>query len=158
TIESLAEAISGLQRAEATGDAPPPISRAPRDQDLPLSFAQQRLWFLDQLEPGKALYNVPRTWRLTGKLDLKALQKALDGLVERHEILRTTYQTSGDHPIQVIASAEAVALPLFDLCELPANEREPEARRLAQADAATPFDLATGPALRCMLIRLGEEH
>jgi len=157
TVESLAEAITALQRAEVTGEAPPPISRAPRDQDLPLSFAQQRLWFLDQLEPGNALYNVPRTWRLTGRLNVAALQEALDGLVERHEILRTVYQTSGDHPIQVIAPAESVELPVFDLRDLGATEREEEARHLAQADAATPFDLATGPALRCMLIRLGDE-
>jgi len=159
TIKALAEAISALQRAEATGEAPPPISRVPRDQDLPLSFAQQRLWFLDQLEPGNALYNVPRTWRLTGKLDVAALQKALNGLLERHEILRTTYQTSGDHPIQVISPGEFVELPVFDLRDLGATEREEEAHRLAQADAATPFNLATGPPLRCMLIRLaGEDH
>jgi amino acid adenylation domain-containing protein len=157
TIESLADAISALQRADATGQASPPIVTIPRDQDIPLSFAQQRLWFLDQLEPGNALYNVPRTWRIAGKLDLKALQQALNGLVQRHEILRTSYQTVGDHPVQVIAAAEAVDLPVFDLRDLPASEREEEAHRLAQADAATPFNLATGPALRCMLIHLGED-
>jgi amino acid adenylation domain-containing protein/FkbH-like protein len=157
TIESLAKAISELQRVEATGEAPPPITSVSRDQELPLSFAQQRLWFLDQLEPGDSLYNVPRTLRLTGKLNVSALEDALTGLVERHEILRTSYQISGDHPIQVIAPATPVKLPVFDRRDLPGTAREDEARRMAQADAATPFNLAAGPALRCMLIQLGDE-
>jgi acyl carrier protein len=157
TIESLAKAISALQRTEATGGTPPPITSVPRDQDLLLSFAQQRLWFLDQLEPGNALYNVPRTLRLTGKINVGALEHALTGLVDRHEILRTTYQVSGDHPVQVIAPHAAVELPVFDLRDLPEQAREDEAKRIAQADAATPFNLATGPALRCMLIQLGDE-
>ena len=157
TIESLAKAISALQRVESTGEAPPPITSVPRDQDLPLSFAQQRLWFLDQLDPGNPLYNVPRTLRLIGKLDVNALEQALTGLVERHEILRTTYHVSGDHPIQVIEPSASVEFPLFDLRDLDQNDREDEAKRIAQADAATPFNLATGPALRCMLIQLADQ-
>jgi amino acid adenylation domain-containing protein len=157
TIESLAKAISALQRDESTGEAPPPITSVPRDQDLPLSFAQQRLWFLDQLDPGNPLYNVPRTLRLIGKLDVNALEQALTALVERHEILRTTYHVSGDHPIQVIGPSAPVEFPLFDLRDLDQNDREDEAKRIAQADAATPFNLATGPALRCMLIQLADQ-
>ena len=157
TIEGLAKAISALQRAETTGEAPPTVTPVPRDRELPLSFAQQRLWFLDQLEPGDALYNVPRTFRLVGKLHVNALEQALTGLVERHEILRTTYQVSGDHPVQVIATTAAVELPVFDLRGIPEKAREDEAKRIAQADAVTPFNLATGPALRCMLLRLGDE-
>src|SRR6266516_6572392 len=123
TIESLAKAISALQRAETTGEAPPPITSVPRDRELPLSFAQQRLWFLDQLEPGNALYNVPRTFRLAGNLDVNALEQALTGLVERHEILRTTYQISGDHPVQVIAPPALVDLPFLDLRDLVEKDR-----------------------------------
>ncbi|HOR01623.1 MAG TPA: condensation domain-containing protein, partial [Anaerolineae bacterium] len=126
---------------------------------LPLSFAQQRLWFLDQLEPGTASYNVPDRLRLRGALDVTALERSLNEVVRRHEVLRTTFPTVDGRPAQAITPAPALALPLIDLQHLPGAEREAEAARLAAEEAARPFDLARGPLGRATLLRLApEEH
>ena len=130
-----------------------------RDRPLPLSFAQQRLWFIDQLEPGTSHYNLPAAVRLRGPLHLPALARCLTEIQRRHEVLRTHFGVADNQPVQVIAPPQPLALPLVDLCELPAAEREAEARRLAQEEAERPFDLGTGPLLRVTLLRLGEaEH
>ena len=97
----------------------------------PLSFAQQRLWFLDQLEPDSCLYNIPTAMCLTGSLDVTALEQSLNQIVHRHETLRTTFSVVEDQPVQVIAPTLSLTLPVVDLHELPEAEREIEARRLA---------------------------
>ncbi|HVR96999.1 MAG TPA: amino acid adenylation domain-containing protein, partial [Thermoanaerobaculia bacterium] len=133
------------------------IERTPRNQPLPLSFAQERLWFLDQLEPGSAIYNIPLALRLQGPLDPLALGAALGEVVRRHEPLRTTFlRTPEGVPVQVIAPAGPLALPVVDLAALPAAARDVEVRRLATAEAERPFNLAAGPLLRAALLRLGE--
>jgi amino acid adenylation domain-containing protein len=124
---------------------------------LPVSFAQQRLWFLHQLVPDNAFYIMPRATRLEGPLDCDALQRTLDELVVRHEALRTTFQGSGDEATQIVGPAYHVDLPIVDLGTLPAPEREREARRWAADDASRPFDLAAGRPFRARLLKLGHE-
>ena len=158
---TLAEQL-GYERVRAAGDTPAPrrpLRPIPRDQPLPLSFAQQRLWVLDQLEPGSALYNIPVALRLRGVLDRGALERSLAEVVRRHETLRTSFAAADGQPVQVIAPPAPVALPLIDLTHLASDARDVEASRLAAAEARTPFDLERGPLLRAQLIRLGEhEH
>jgi amino acid adenylation domain-containing protein len=127
-------------------------------EHFPLSFAQQRLWFLDQLEPGNPLYNLPAAIRLTGPLNVAALEEALNEIIRRHEVLRTTFRTVDGEPVQVIASELSLALPMVDLRSRPESEREAEAMRLAAEMAREPFDLAQGPLLRAGLVKLGEEE
>ena len=104
---------------------------------MPLSHAQQRLWFLDQLGPGSVAYNIPAAVRLKGRLDVEALQRTLDEVVRRHEVLRTTFVAVNGEAVQVIAPASQVKLPVLDLSELPEEQREEEARLLAQAESGT---------------------
>ncbi|HEV7517759.1 MAG TPA: amino acid adenylation domain-containing protein, partial [Thermoanaerobaculia bacterium] len=168
TLGALAARLEATQAPAGPGPlAPmsPPLSPAARRVDLPLSFAQERLWFLDQLEPGNATYNVAGAVRLTGRLSVAALAAALAASLERHEALRTTFRGGEYGPVQVIAPAAAARplLSLVDLTGLPDAERERVARRLAAAEAARPFDLAAGPLLRAGLLRLapsagGGEH
>ncbi|MCP4655422.1 MAG: amino acid adenylation domain-containing protein, partial [bacterium] len=136
----------------------PPIAPAPRDQRLALSFAQQRLWFIDRYEPGSALYNVPTALRLGGRLELAALAGALNEIVRRHEVLRTVFATADGEPYQVIRPALDLPLPLIDLTRLPEPERRTEADRLVADEARQPFDLARGPVARAGLVRLAAEH
>jgi hypothetical protein len=123
----------------------------------PVSFAQQQLWLVDRLAPGDFAYNLFRAWRLSGPLDAAVLRRSLDALVERHEVLRTTYAAVGGQPVQVIAPASPSTWPLVDLGSLPSPEREAEARRLALEEAERPFDLERGGPLRATLLRLGAE-
>jgi amino acid adenylation domain-containing protein len=131
----------------------------PRRKDsgpVPLSFAQQRLWFLDQL--GDSNYLVPTTSRLTGRLDVKALEDSLNEIVRRHEALRTTFTTIDSQPMQVIAPHLSLTMSVTDLSRLPLDERAVEARRLRK-EALRPFDLERGPLVRASLLRLTEnEH
>jgi amino acid adenylation domain-containing protein len=158
TVAGLVGWIEAAQRGEM-GVQAPPIRPVPPDQPLPLSFAQQRLWFLDQLEPGSCLYNVPSSIRMSGALHVEALQQSLAALVARHEVLRTTFTSREGTPLQVIAPEAALELPVIDLTSLPAEEREATARRLAAEEARRPFDLAQGPLLRASLLRLeAAEH
>ena len=139
--------------------AAPRIRPAARDGDPPLSFAQQRLWFLDQMEPGSPAYNIHRAIRLTGRLEVGALERALNEIARRHESLRATFTVRDGRPLQVIAPPVPLPLPVTDLRALPGDEAEAEARRLAEAEAHRPFDLAQGPLLRADLLRLGDgEH
>ena len=156
TVEGLAKVIEDA-RAEA-GEAPPdPITPAPRDRPIPLSFSQQRLWFLDRMEPGSAAYNLPFAVRLRGALDADALERALTALVARHEALRTRFPDADGEPRQAIDPPSPVPLPRVDLAPWPADEREAEARRLAHDEALRPFDLAAGPLLRATLLRLADD-
>ncbi|MDH3317903.1 MAG: condensation domain-containing protein, partial [Gammaproteobacteria bacterium] len=123
------------------------------------SFAQQRLWFLHQLFPDNPFYNMPIPWRLSGRLDVDALQASLNGLVARHETLRTTFRMEDGAAVQVIAPPEPVELDVRDLSVLPEGEREAEARRWVEEESQRPFDLSTGPLFRVQLLRLsGEDH
>jgi amino acid adenylation domain-containing protein len=154
TVELLA---SRIEREAPAGDGA--LTRVSRDQPLELSFSQQRLWFLDQLDPGSPLYNIPAAVELTGKLDVAALAAALGEVVRRHEALRTSFPAVSGEPVQLIAEPAAFDLPLLDLQGLPEREREREASRLATADARWSFDLGRGPLLRLTLLRkAAEEH
>jgi amino acid adenylation domain-containing protein len=135
------------------------IPRRPDRSVAPLSFAQQRLWFLDQLEPQKAFYTIPAgVVALEGRLDRAALERSIGEIVRRHEILRTTFPTVDGRPTQRIAPTGPVAVPLVDVTHLPPDLREAEARRLAAEEMRRPFDLASGPLLRATLIRFGIER
>ncbi|MBD1938950.1 non-ribosomal peptide synthetase [Microcoleus sp. FACHB-68] len=126
---------------------------------FPASFAQQRLWFFDQLIPGTAAYNVPTVIRLTGTLNLTALERTLNEIVRRHEVLRTAFVIVEGQPFQAIAPSLSVSVPVLDLQQLPATEREAEAKRLIKAECERPFNLSQGPLLRVTLLRLDEsEH
>ncbi|HEY0097571.1 MAG TPA: amino acid adenylation domain-containing protein, partial [Pyrinomonadaceae bacterium] len=158
TVRGLAATVAGHLRAGERVRSLPLVPVG-RDRALPLSFAQQRLWFLDQLEPQSSTYNMPAALRLTGALDRVALERSLSEVVRRHEALRTTFAETDGEPTQIIQPAQAIAVPLFDLSHLPETEREQQAQQLVAEEAARPFDLAAGPLLRAALIRLsGEEH
>ena len=137
-----------------------PLRPPARPARLPLSFAQERLWFLDQLEPGNAAYNLPVVVPLPGSLELPALRRSLGEIVRRHEALRTRFAASGGEPCQVIAPPHSPRLSaVVDLAALPRRRAEAEAMRLAQREASRSFDLARGPLLRAGLLRLSAgEH
>src|SRR6202035_3205714 len=121
-------------------------------QVSPLSFAQERLWFLAELRPESATYNIPAAFRLSGELDLPALERSLHEIVRRHETLRTTFALEDGQPVQVIASTPSLRIPVHDLTRLAAE-------RLPAAEAALPFDLQRGPLLRAQLLSLSaREH
>ncbi|REG14197.1 amino acid adenylation domain-containing protein, partial [Archangium gephyra] len=154
TVERLAARV-----LEAKRGIKAPLKRVPRDGALPLSFAQQRLWFLDQLEQGSVFYNVPAVVRLRGELKTEALERSFEELVRRHEALRTTFRVENGEPVQVISEEPRLAFSVEELSALPEAGREAEARRRSEEEAQRPFDLAQGPLLRTKLLKLGElEH
>jgi amino acid adenylation domain-containing protein len=159
TLAAQAALIQEARRAQS-GLSAPPIARAERDGELPLSFSQQRLWFLDQLEPNSPFYNNPVAVRLSGALDIDALERSLNEIVQRHEALRTSFAALDGRPVQVIApaGAEATLLQVADLRGELAAEREGSALRLATAEAQFPFDLAGGPLLRVTLLVLDDQE
>ena len=124
----------------------------------PLSFGQERMWFLDQLEPGDPAYNRPVFLRLIGRLRAAALEESLNEIVHRHEALRTVVQAVEGRPFQAVAPTLTLSLPVVDLSNLPEAEREEKSQGLATEEARRPFDLAKGPLLRATLLRLGEEE
>jgi amino acid adenylation domain-containing protein len=153
TVAALALRVEELSRA---GLKPPPsrVEEWVETGEPPLSFAQQRLWFLDRLQPGSALYNLPLACRLRGALDAGALAATLGEIARRHEALRTRFAEGADGPVQVIDPPSPFVLPEVDLRGLAEPARRREAARLAAAEAARPFDLANGPLLRGVLLRL----
>ena len=155
TVAGLAGRIEAL-RSAGTSPAPPMV-RVPRTGPLPLSFAQQRLWVVDRIEPGSVAYNMPSALRLRGSLDAAALRASLDALVARHETLRTVFTEHDGGPVQVIHPPAPVPLPVLDLRRLPAQARELEAQRRVGAEAVRPFDLERGPLLRSTLLRLADD-
>jgi len=158
TVASLNERLEALLQTEQ-GLVAPPLLPVSRFGEMLLSFAQARLWFLEQLEPGSSAYNIPAAVRLTGSLDVVALEQSLQEIVQRHEALRTTFAMVSGEPIQVISPVLALTLPLVDLHSLPEAQQEAEVERLATESAQQPFDLAMGPLLRATLLNLGEaEH
>src|SRR6185369_1888089 len=120
----------------------------------PLSFAQQRLWLIDQLEPDSPVYNIPSAVRLAGDLSVPLLERIFAEVGRRHEALRTTFSAQAGQPVQVIHPPEAPVIPLADLSSLPAAVRDGEAAALVRMEAAQPFDLRRGPLLRLRLMRL----
>ncbi|HTQ80890.1 MAG TPA: amino acid adenylation domain-containing protein, partial [Thermoanaerobaculia bacterium] len=159
TVAALARAVEAA-RAEGGEIEVPPLLRHPtgaRPTVLPLSFAQERLWFLDRLEPGSAAYNIPAALRLRGPLDLRAYTSACSEIVRRHEILRTTFSADADGVVQVVATHRPQAVPVVDLTALPGPLGAAEVRALTAAEALRPFDLARGPLLRTPLLRLADE-
>ncbi|MCP3145371.1 non-ribosomal peptide synthetase, partial [Pyxidicoccus xibeiensis] len=154
TVALLAERLQ--QRTTTTQQ--PALVPVERTQALPLSFAQQRLWFLDQLQPGSAFYNIPWALKFDGTLDVTALHRALSALGQRHEVLRTTFVVRDGAPTQQIHPEVRLELPVVDLSTLTAAQREDEARRLAHEEAQRPFDLAQGPLVRTTLVRLAPEQ
>ncbi|HKU72444.1 MAG TPA: amino acid adenylation domain-containing protein [Pyrinomonadaceae bacterium] len=158
TVAGLAEIIDSEMRASHKLQSPPlrPVSR---DQALPLSYAQQRLWFSVQLEPNNPVYNISAAVRLKGHLNIAALEKTLNEIVRRHEVLRTTFPVVGQQLVQVIVPDLTMTLPIDDLSVLPDEEREVEAQLRAREESECLFDLSHGPVLRVKLLRLSEvEH
>lgn len=150
--ERLAALLSG-------GLIAPPIRAVSRAGGLPLSFAQERLWFIDQLEPGNPRFNLPAAVRLTGKLDVAAFAATLGEVARRHEVLRTVFRRLEGGPVQEVLSAIPIQLPMVDLGTLPVAGRDAELRHRMSEEAVRPFDLAAGPLLHTLLLRLGEgEH
>lgn len=131
-----------------------PILPISREGEIPLSFAQQRLWFLDQLEGQNAVYNMPAALRLTGSLCVEALEQTLNKIVERHEALRTTFAVRNERPVQIIASEFTIPLPVIDLQQLSESKQKAEVERLAVEEAQKPFDLTKCPLFRAILLRL----
>jgi alpha-ketoglutarate-dependent taurine dioxygenase/acyl carrier protein len=157
---TVAELAKDIETASKTGlelEAPP-IDRISREGELPLSFAQQRLWFIAQLEPDNPLYNSPAAIRLKGQLNIAALEQSLNEILRRHEVLRICFKTVEGRPVQVISSVTPLSLPVIDLSELPPAQQETKVRQLAIAHAQQPFALDTAPMLRVKLLRLSQQE
>jgi amino acid adenylation domain-containing protein len=150
TVAGLAARLR--QRRQETGEAVPPLVAEPGAETAPLSFAQQRLWFLDQLEPGSRAYHIPFALQLEGRLEIEALRTSLTGIVRRHAVLRTSFPAPEGEPQQRIAPAGAVPVPLIDLSACSGAEQI--GRSLLGEEAAQPFNLAAGPLLRARVVRL----
>jgi amino acid adenylation domain-containing protein len=154
-----AEITKFLQQAEvATKGYATQIRPVERDNNLLLSFAQQRLWFLEQLQPGSATYNIPTAVRLTGSLDVAILIRALNEIVRRHEVLRTQFLTVDGNPVINIKTSVAVNVPIIDLQALNLLEQELEIRALFIQESNQPFDLANDVLLRVKLLRLNRDE
>ena len=134
------------------------IPRADRGADLPLSFAQQRLWFLERLNPGQSVYNIPLLLRLQGPVDEAALQSSLNEVIRRHEALRTRFEERNGEPRQCIEKALTIALDKIDVRSGAPDERFARARVIAERLALEPFDLARAPLLRAVLIRFEDDE
>lgn len=156
TVATLAEAVE-MERSAGRRLKAPPIPPVSRSGELPLSFAQQRLWFVHRLEPDSPAYNIPRAIRLRGPLDLAVLHQALHEIVRRHEVLRTRFEVRDGQPMQVIEETGEIELPVWDISDLVETEREPRSRKIAAQEATRPFDLERGPVWRPALVELGAE-
>jgi amino acid adenylation domain-containing protein len=156
----LAARKAELLRRLAAADDAPRVARTAADEDVaPLSFSQQRLWFLDQLRPRTSEYNIAGATRLVGALDQLALVRALGEIVRRHASMRTVFAAVDGAPVQVVRRPSPLDLPVHDLTGVAEGDREAHARRLLLAEAARPFDLAQGPLYRATLYRMGpREH
>ncbi len=141
-----------------TGLVAPPIVPVSRDQEMPLSFAQQRLWFLDQLEPGSPFYNIPDAVRFQGALNIDALEASINEIVKRHESLRTNFIDVDGKPSQIIHESRTIPMKKIDLRELPKARREAEVERLAKEEAQQPFNLSDDALLRVTMLMLDEEE
>src|SRR5262249_51023730 len=157
TIDALAQVVRQRLRARR-GAVLPAIAPVPRDTPLPLSFAQRRLWFLDQLEGPNATYNISAALRLQGEtVDVAALERSLEAIVDRHEALRTIFPSVDGVPVQRILANVPAILAREDAPDIGVDERRHASERLAAAEAKRVFDLATGPLLRARLVRFAAD-
>ena len=152
TVKGLSAGLSAAASAPVV-----PLLARPRPASIPLSFAQQRLWFLHQLAPTAGAYNLPCTLRLTGPLDIAALEQSLDAVIARHEALRTTFASGPEGPTQLIGPAYPVRLERADLSTIPADSRPAHLEARCVEEFSRPFDLTRGPLLRAVLIQLAAE-
>ncbi len=157
TVADLAAWIERTLRTSGGAAVAPPVARVLRDRPLPLSFAQERLWFLQLLAPASPVYNMMGAVRLAGRLDAGALAAALSEILRRHEALRTTFRATATGAVQEIHPWAPLPRTVVDLSALPEAVRPGEARRIAEAEGARPFDLERGPLLRALLLRLADE-
>ena len=158
TVAQLAAALKDARR-DAGAEPPPEIVPVPRDRKLPLSFAQQRLWFVQQLEPESAAYNIASAVRLKGPLSVTALEQTFNEIVRRHEALRTSFVEADGRPAQVISPRLLLKIPVVELSGLGEVARESVARQLVEEEARRAFRLCDAPLLRVKLLRLGgDEH
>jgi amino acid adenylation domain-containing protein len=152
-----AEILSYLDKDDSKKRfSPSPIIRVSRNSPLPLSFAQERLWFLEQLEPGNTGYNICRASRLRGALNFKALESSLNEIIRRHEVLRTSFEVNDGQPVQLVAPDAKLKLSISDLSTIAEADRDHEIERLVADEARRPFNLSQAPLLRAKLLRLGE--
>ncbi|WP_155968552.1 alpha/beta fold hydrolase [Kamptonema formosum] len=151
--------VAGMAAEATRKQAVPaaPIQRISREGELPLSFAQARMWFFEQLEPENPAYNRPVALRLTGKLNVAALEQSLNEIVRRHEVLRASFPAVDGVPVGAIAPNLSLSLLVTDISDLPERERKVEADRRLAEDAQRPFDLARGPLVRATLLPLSSE-
>ncbi|WP_186110117.1 condensation domain-containing protein, partial [Burkholderia gladioli] len=157
TLERLARRVQEAGESAAQADTQPaaaPILPRTHREAPPLSAAQHRLWFLEQLQPGNPAYTIPLVVRLSGALDVAAFGRAVNAVVARHATLRTRFAVREGEPVQQIAPALAIEVPLVRLDQEPEARRDARARALIDAAVQLPFDLATGPLLRVSLLRL----
>jgi amino acid adenylation domain-containing protein len=156
TVEALARHVAAAKGTAST--QPPPLTRVGRERELELSYAQQRLWLIEQLEPGAAAYHIPTALSFKGQLDTKSLVAALREIVRRHESLRTRFVAVDGRPAQVIEREVELDVPAFDLTGLEGSERDSRAEELAREEARRPFDLSSAPLIRATLLRLSDEE
>src|SRR5215510_3673892 len=152
------ELLANLLRKEGIGHDPKTIYPRQNSDKIPLSFAQQRIWFLDQLDSGKSVYNICRAYRLTGQLDVEALIRSVNEITRRHEILRTVFPTVDDQPVQFIIPNLTLTIPMLDVREFSVDEQEKETSSLVSDEVGYSFDLVRGPLLRLRLLRLRDEQ
>ncbi|HEX8276906.1 MAG TPA: amino acid adenylation domain-containing protein [Longimicrobiaceae bacterium] len=158
TVAGMAARVEQARR-EGAADMAPPLVPADRGRPLPLSFAQERLWLLDQMQPGDGVYTIPVALRLSGALDVDALRGALAEIVRRHEALRTVFERDGDGAVQVVRSAAGFELAAEDLSGVADGARPAALEARVREEARRPFDLAAGPLFRALLLRAAaDEH
>ncbi|MEG3938620.1 amino acid adenylation domain-containing protein [Microcoleus sp. S36b_A3] len=157
TIAGLATEVSKQLRGSDSEETSSPLPSVVRRQEFPLSFAQQRMWFLHQLDPESGLYNIPIALYLVGPLQIATLEQSLMEIVRRHESLRTTFPSVDGDPVQLIAPTLTVTLSVIDLQALPIVKQDAEVQRLALAEANYTFDLTQLPLVRSTLLQLGPE-
>lgn len=159
TAPTLAELATAVSHLHATSPAIPPIQPRSHAEQIPLSFAQQRLWFFEELTPGTAVYNVPMAMRLTGPLDIEALEWSCSQIIRRHEILRTTFTAVQGIPQQIIHPPVSITIPLVDLSHLLINNPVRSLQEQIRQESDKVFDLVHGPLVRFQLLRLNpNEH
>ncbi|PDZ09110.1 non-ribosomal peptide synthetase [Bacillus pseudomycoides] len=157
TVEALSKRLDQLCKGDKKREIPPLVPMS-REESIPLSYAQKRLWFIDQLMPNSAMYNIHAACRLTGKWSLEALETGWNQLIERHESLRTVIQEREGEPVQQVQSHVFRPLPQMDLTTLPLEDRERELKRLVQNEAEEPFHLGQGPLIRTRILKVDKEE
>jgi amino acid adenylation domain-containing protein len=157
TIAQLAGIIETIM-LDGSGLRYPPIVAVSREEHPPLSFAQQRLWFINQLEPDNSFYNIPVAILFNGPLSVAAFEQSINEIVRRHDILRTSFVVVDGAPIQLIAPSLTITMPTIDLRETGEEERRAEVKRLINEEAHTSFELSVGPLMRVSLVRTGDQE